>query len=71
MSHFTTINTQINDIDALPFACVKCDDYFARDKLVNGLSQLRETDADLAQQDVSGIVASFGKMGQRRFQLAA
>jgi len=47
------------------------DSRFARDQLVNGLSRLRETAADMARQDVSGIVESFGQLGQRRFQLAA
>jgi hypothetical protein len=47
------------------------DSRFARDQLVNGLRRLRETAADLAQQDVSGIVDNFGQLGKRRFQLAA
>lgn len=47
------------------------DSRFARDQLVNGLNRLRETAADLARQDVSGIVESFGQFGHRRFQLAA
>lgn len=47
------------------------DSRYARDQLVNGLRRLRETAADLAKQDVSGIVENFGQLGQRRFQLAA
>lgn len=47
------------------------DSRHARSQLVNGLSRLRETAADLARQDVSTIVENFGQLGHRRFQLAA
>ena len=43
----------------------------ARDQLVNGLSQLRDKANDLAQQDATELVQSFGQMGRRKFTLAA
>ena len=47
------------------------DSRHARTQLVQGLRKLRETATEMAQQDVSGIVESFGQLGRRRFQLAA
>ena len=40
-------------------------------RLRAGLGKLRDTARELAQQDASEIVASFGQMGVRRFNLAA
>ena len=46
------------------------DSDMARNGLVQGLSRLRQRARDLATEDVSGLVESFGRMGQRRFALA-
>ncbi len=47
------------------------DSRHARNQLVNGLEQLRNTATELARQDTTAIVQNFGQLGQRRFQLAA
>lgn len=43
----------------------------ARTRLTQGLTQLRDTAARLAQQDASELVQRFGEMGRRKFRLAA
>jgi hypothetical protein len=43
----------------------------ARNQLVTGLSQLRDTANRLARQDATELVQQFGEMGRRRFHLAA
>lgn len=43
----------------------------ARNQLVAGLSQLRDTANRLATQDAAELVQRFGEMGKRRFHLAA
>ena len=43
----------------------------AQAKLRTGLGKLRDTARELAQQDATEIVARFGQMGVRRFNLAA
>ncbi|MCX6927954.1 MAG: DUF3150 domain-containing protein [Verrucomicrobia bacterium] len=43
----------------------------ARNQLVAGLSQLRDTAKRLATQDAVELVQRFGEMGRRRFHLAA
>ncbi|MBT3192514.1 MAG: hypothetical protein HN341_08160 [Verrucomicrobia bacterium] len=43
----------------------------AQARLRTGLGKLRDTARELAHQDASEIVASFGQMGVRRFNLAA
>ena len=47
------------------------DDAFARERLQSGLQDLAKTATDLAHQDSRDLVGQFGKMGQRRFHLAA
>jgi hypothetical protein len=47
------------------------DDANAQVKLRTGLNKLRDTARDLAKQDSSEIVARFGQMGRRRFNMAA
>ena len=47
------------------------DDRYARAQLEQGLRDLADTARDLAQQDTRELVARFGVMGQRRFNLAA
>ena len=47
------------------------DDAFARERLQSGLQELAKTATDLAHQDSRDLVGQFGKMGQRRFHLAA
>ena len=47
------------------------DDAFARQRLQSGLQDLAKTATDLAHQDSRDLVGQFGKMGQRRFHLAA
>jgi len=43
----------------------------ARNQLVTGLSQLRDTAKRLATQEVTELVQRFGEMGRRKFHLAA
>ena len=43
----------------------------ARNQLVAGLSQLRDTAKRLADQDAVELVQRFGEMGRRKFHLAA
>ena len=43
----------------------------ARNQLVAGLSQLRDTAKRLATQDAAELVQRFGEMGRRKFHLAA
>jgi hypothetical protein len=43
----------------------------ARNQLVTGLSQLRDTAKRLANQDAAEVVQRFGEMGRRKFHLAA
>jgi hypothetical protein len=43
----------------------------ARNRLVQGLSQLRDTANHLARQDATELVQRFGEMGRRKFHLAA
>ena len=43
----------------------------ARTKLVNGLQALRTKATEMASQDVTDLVDSFGQIGHRRFHLAA
>jgi hypothetical protein len=43
----------------------------ARNQLVAGLSQLRDTAKRLAKQDAAEVVLRFGEMGRRKFHLAA
>lgn len=43
----------------------------AQARLRNGIGKLRDTARELAEQDAGEIVASFGQMGRRRFNLAA
>lgn len=43
----------------------------ARNQLVTGLSQLRDTAKRLATQDTAELVQRFGEMGRRKFHLAA
>jgi hypothetical protein len=43
----------------------------ARNQLVNGLSQLRDTAKRLATQDAAELVRRFGEIGRRKFHLAA
>ena len=43
----------------------------ARNRLVQGLAQLRDTAKGLARQDATELVQRFGEMGRRRFHLAA
>jgi len=43
----------------------------ARNQLVAGLSQLRDTAKRLATQEVSELVQRFGEMGRRKLHLAA
>ena len=43
----------------------------ARNQLVAGLSQLRDTANRLAHQDATELVQRFGEMGRRKFHLAA
>ena len=47
------------------------DNATARNRLVQGLSQLRETANHLARQDATELVQRFGEMGRRKFHLAA
>lgn len=47
------------------------DDAFARQRLQAGLQGLAKTATDLAHQDSRDLVGQFGRMGQRRFHLAA
>lgn len=47
------------------------DDAFARARLQRGLQGLADTAHDLARQDSQALVARFGEMGRRRFNLAA
>lgn len=43
----------------------------AREKLVNGLSRLRDQAQTLARQDTTELVQRFGELGRRKFHLAA
>lgn len=43
----------------------------ARQRLVEGLTALRQTAADMATQDSRELVDTFGQLGKRRFSLAA
>ena len=43
----------------------------ARCSLTNGLAALRTKAQELAKQDAGHLVSNFGKLGERRFQLAA
>ena len=43
----------------------------ARNRLTQGLAQLRDTAARLAHQDATELVQRFGELGRRRFNLAA
>ena len=43
----------------------------AKNQLVTGLSQLRDTANRLARQDATELVQRFGEMGRRKFHLAA
>jgi hypothetical protein len=43
----------------------------ARNQLVSGLSQLRDTARNLANQDAAELVQRFGELGRRKFHLAA
>ena len=47
------------------------DNKLAQSKLKAGLGKLRDTAKTMAKQDSSDIVASFGQLGVRRFNLAA
>ena len=47
------------------------DDAAGQARLRTGLSKLRDTARELAQQDATEIVTRFGQMGVRRFNLAA
>jgi len=47
------------------------DSDFARERLVQGLTKLRETAQEMASQDARELVEGFGQMGRRRFALAA
>jgi len=47
------------------------DSAHARRELVSGLTALREHASEMARQDATQLVQSFGQMGRRRFQLAA
>lgn len=47
------------------------DDEAARSRLVKGLGRLRDQARDLARQDATEIVERFGRLGARRFTLAA
>jgi len=47
------------------------DNATARNRLVQGLSQLRDTANHLARQDATELVQRFGEMGRRKFHLAA
>jgi hypothetical protein len=43
----------------------------ARRELVHGLEALRDRASSMAQEDVTELVNGFGKLGNRRFTLAA
>lgn len=43
----------------------------ARNRLTQGLAQLRDTAARLARQDATELVQRFGELGRRKFNLAA
>jgi hypothetical protein len=43
----------------------------ARNRLVSGLAQLRDTASQLARQDAAELVQRFGELGRRKFHLAA
>jgi hypothetical protein len=43
----------------------------ARNQLVSGLSQLRDTAKRMATQEATELVQRFGEMGKRKFHLAA
>jgi hypothetical protein len=43
----------------------------ARNRLVQGLSQLANQAQQLARQDASELVQRFGEVGKRKFHLAA
>jgi hypothetical protein len=43
----------------------------ARNRLTQGLSQLRDTATRLARQDATELVQRFGELGRRKFNLAA
>ncbi len=47
------------------------DDAKAQARLRAGIGKLRDTARELAQQDAGELVASFGQLGRRRFNLAA
>jgi hypothetical protein len=47
------------------------DSTLARNRLVAGLSQLRETASRMAREDASELVQRFGELGRRRFHVAA
>jgi len=47
------------------------DSDFARAKLVNGLATLRDRASDMAKADIAELVDGFGKLGTRKFALAA
>lgn len=43
----------------------------ARSRLVNGLSQLRDTASRMARQEATELVQRFGELGRRKFHMAA
>ena len=47
------------------------DSDFARAQLVNGLTTLRDRASDMAKADIAQLVDGFGKLGTRKFALAA
>ena len=47
------------------------DSAYARERLVGGLSALRDKARELARADTGELVNAFGRMGSRRFHLAA
>ena len=47
------------------------DNATARAKLVNGLSKLRDSAAQMARENATELVQRFGEMGRRKFNLAA
>jgi hypothetical protein len=47
------------------------DSDFAKNRLVQGLSQLSNTAKEMAKQDATELVQRFGELGKRKFNLAA
>jgi len=47
------------------------DNSFAKNRLVQGLSQLANSAKEMAKQDAAEIVQRFGELGKRKFNLAA